>query len=542
MTLDGLLTLFGLLAAVVAVMSPVARLRLRVGLLAQVLVGVPVMGFVLYLEFFDLLNQPCRLASERVCAALTFYPASPLKPSAVAFLVVLIWILVAGLIHGLARPSPRDLSMLRRVVDELAQARRFGELTAFSAPYLPLLGRAADRGLALQRLHDRIAGWRGMPGGWAAILKGDKGTGSPATAAVGALKRRLAWLARIVPAQIRAEDAAGDVVRVLYGDPDLQRFLVEMRPGFGLALLRVPIRARFEFSDAFLEGLISRPGSALYVELERNLNLSGLRRYAIPDTNPLLHTLFADIVLADQLYVWRPVGNHLLRILRPGADDTYRKRLNRTHDDYDKDRWRDPVHAGILFFDIMVKEAAFQDHEYHMWLTYLEMVVEELAKAYDPEAEGVDAEAEFPTFGCRLIYDAFNAVGDWVALIENLPAGSRHRQVSAGLDLDDGRIPKMAAFSLARSLRAVLASDDLPEKFRNYMTEVAVGDVKALSKTGDGGRMRTALIRILIAGGDDSDPQHAVRLREAFLELDPVLRGYVEDLAAALDEVGPIWP
>lgn len=535
MTLDGFLTLFGLLAAVIAVMSPVARLRLRVGLLAQLVIGLPAMLLVLYLEFFDAVRQPCRLALGSACEILTVDPAGPVKPPGLAFLVVLVWIVAAVLVHRFARPSGADLPALRRLVDELAQERRYGELTTFTAPYLPLLGQAADRRLPLQRVRDRVASWRGvMAPGWAAILDPAGEPPVPMAAALAAVKRRMAGLARFIPAQIGAEEAAGDVLRVLFGDPELRRFLVEMRPSFGLSLLRVPVRARFDFSDAFLGDLIARPGSALYLELERNVNLSGLRRYALPDTNPLLHDLFADIHLADTLHVWKPVGDHLLRILRPGAGDAYRASLARSVDDYDKDRWRDPVFAGVLFFDIMVKEAAFQDHGYHMWLTYIEMVVEELANAHDPAAAGLDADAEFPTFGCRLIYDALNAIGEWVVLIQDLPLGSRQRQVTPGMNRDDGRIPKMAAFSLARSLRAILRSEGLPAKFRHYMTEVVVGDLKSLPMTGDGGRMRAGLVKILVAGGDDPDPKHAARLRASFAGLDPVLRGYVEDLAEAL--------
>lgn len=493
--------------------------------------GLPSFLLILYLEFFDVLALPCLASSERVCHALILGAGTPITPAEAAFLVVLIWMAAALMVHQMARPSVSSLRPLRGLVGDLAQERRWAELITFVTPYMRTLVRTCTRTTPIQRLHDTLASWSDTSdSGLRALLEPP----TPRSKILSELRRRFAWLSRLFPRYSAEQEAAEDVVRVLYRDHNLRKFIVDMRPAFGAELLSLPLRERFDFADAFLGDLIAQPGSALYVEIERNQNLSGLRRYALPASNRILHTLFSDISVAKALGAWSPIGNDALRRLRPGYDDDYLRRLNRGAEDYDIERWRDPVALAIRYFDIMVTEAAFQSERYPMWLDYIVSIIEGLAQAYNPAGPGVDADAEFPSFGARLIYDAMDALGGWVKLIDDLPLNSPLRTVTPAPGRDDGRIPKVAAVALARSLRAVLSTDVLPEGFRDYMTQVAIRDVVGLSRNGDAGRLRKGLVELLRRGGDTLNYDHLYRIRASFARQDHVLRSDAADLAAAL--------
>jgi len=534
-TLDGFLTVLGLAAAVYAVVPAVPRLRAGLALVIQGPVAVLAVTLALYFEFFSLLSRPCALPWSSVCAAITLQPQG-LQPTQIAFLVVLIWLPLAWIIHKLARPGPGTLPAIGRLVDEMIYEQRFAELITFIEPYLPFIAAAAGRDLPLQRLSDQCARWRRGPSTRAEWPKPPfLDALEPETAPQPLGWRRFlplvghlgAWL----PSQARAEDAASDIVRALLNDPGLRKFTVEMRPYFGLPLMKLSAGRPDDFAEQFLTDLIAHRGSALYRELEQNQNLSGLRRYHIPERNRLLTFLLTDARMAERLSAYRPIGEHTLKMLRPGQDITYLQRLNHKPERFDDECWQDPVWAALFFFDIMIKEAAFQDIAWHMWLYYVPLIVDGLVANHDETGEGVDPSDEHPTIGTFLIYRAFDMVGSWVALIEDLPATSVHRLVPTGRD-QNGNIPQSAAIALGRCLATVLLSDRVGGSFKTYLMTVVARDVKGLPKASP---IREALIRSIFSGGIDfSKTSYAPRLRTAFGAIDFLLRSDVEDLAAAI--------
>lgn len=194
----------------------------------------------------------------------------------------------------------------------------------------------------------------------------------------------------------------------------------------------------------------------------------------------------------------------------------------------------------LFFFDIMVKEAAFQDVTWHMWLYYFPLIVEALEANYDDTGEGIDPSDEHPTIGAFLIYHAFDMLGDWVKLIDELPADSSHRQVEAGGRHQNGNIPKSATIALGRSLSTVLMSNRIGDEFKTYLMEVVARDVKGLKA---GSPIRAALIHAIVTGGVDfSRAGYLPRLRTAFGSIDFVLRFDVADLDAAITPPRPAPP
>lgn len=541
MTLDGLLAVLALTAAIYALIPPVPRLRARLALSVQLPLALAAFVAILYLEFFETVGQPCPALVGEACARLTFRPEGTFKPNQLAFLVVLGWMMLAWCVHKLARPGAGALVAIRRLADRLVYEQRYAELTDFVEPYLPFVAQAADRKLPLQRLSVQLAEWRGeglISGAWRGILNLPPEKPTSGWSAWRRLLPFIGRLGRTLPSQRSAEEAAQDLLRLLFTTPALRRFIVDSRPYFALPLLMVRTYERADFFEAYMKDLAASPSSALFQELEQNQNFAKGHRYALPERNRLLFFLFADAERAEELSAWKPVGDYMLKLLRTGDGPGYLEYLDGSPEGFEAERWHDPVFAGVFYFDVMVTSAAYQGVRYHMWLMYFFDVVERLVESYDDSDPSVEATDEFPTRGARLLYEAFNTLGNWVRLVDELPAGSFHQNVPADPFHGEGRIPVTAAQTLGRSMRTVLMAQNVSSGLRQYMLEVAVRDLKDLGQTPEGRAMRGYLARTLVYAGAEREVRrdYVLRLAATFQTLDHVLRSDVPELSALLSE------
>ncbi|WP_304187741.1 hypothetical protein [Phenylobacterium aquaticum] len=538
MTLDGFLAAFALAAAIYAVIPSVHRLRATLALWPQALLAFVSLSLVLYLEYFRYLGQPCWLSSQKLCQIITLQQADqPQEAKDFAFLVVLVWAVIAVAIYRTAKPGPTALAPMRRLVDDLNYERRYAELIGLIEPHLNFIAKASRRGLPVQRLSDQLEIWRQRgteAGEWMALLRREEPKADTGWAT---WRRALPVLGRLgacVPGLRKAEEAAGDIIRVLMSSPGLLNFVVGMRPYFGLSLLKSGAQRSSDYCYSYLTKLIEEPGSILYYEIEHNQNLSKGGRYALLARNRILHYLFSDARRAETLGVWKPIGDHTLTILRGGRD--YLARLNRPPHQFDVECLKDPVWVATSFFEIMVHEAAHQGIRWHMWLYYMPEIVKLLVENYN-ESSDVDPDDEFPTFGCRLIYEIFDGMGEWVGMIRDLPKDSHHRQVQCGLNGDNGNIPKSAALAIGRALVPIVMSDSLNHRFAQTMVEVVVRDIRDLYPEGETQLMRAALVEAVANGGSSwTGSAFPRRLSVLLRQIDPLLVGDVEDLTAAIRE------
>lgn len=100
--------------------------------------------------------------------------------------------------------------------------------------------------------------------------------------------------------------------------------------------------------------------SLLYRDLQNNTSTDGIYRYKIEEENRLIHALFSDMDRAEDLDIYKPIGDGVRDIIvdqrRKEYDEYNDQRLTDTRisDDH---IFRDPVFIGIQFFDVMVREA-----------------------------------------------------------------------------------------------------------------------------------------------------------------------------------------
>jgi hypothetical protein len=95
-----------------------------------------------------------------VCDGLVIQPGAAFTPAMAAFLVVLVWMLLACLVAICLPPSQRSIRAMADLVEQLFHQQRYGEAVDFVLPHLGFLERAQNRKLWNQKSKDWLTGKR----------------------------------------------------------------------------------------------------------------------------------------------------------------------------------------------------------------------------------------------------------------------------------------------------------------------------------------------------------------------------------------------
>lgn len=546
MSLDGFLTFLGLLAASLAVMSPVARLQLRMAAVRLVVFSILLFGFILYLEFFDLVGLTCPDLMSGVCPVVD--KAGPVTPQQAAFLAVITWLAV--LAHAWLRPklNLRTLPTLRRLVDRLVETRSHSDLIDLLEHHLGFIDTCASGNLRFQLRRTALVGEYESLGFAIAIslpvdLFGEVEEQTPPTrlqrfcAMVSGLPRRARRLiGSCLPERAWARSAATGVLNTVLRNPRVVEFISEHRPRFGARLILLQSRNVTDFADDFLDWQIGHRESSLYTEI-RELNGTRGVAHVLSEDTPVLRALFADAEIARRLAPYQPVGERIIALLNPANGTEYPTQLNKAYDRNwdDHGRWNDPLFVGIRFFDIMVRAAARDGVEWHMWLYYMTHMAESVEKIYD-EDEG-DQDREFPTRAGVLLDDIVETVRDWISIANRVSEGSPHRiPQDDRVDAENGNIPKSAAIALGQCLSGLLLSERITDRVKSAFVRSAIGAIEDLPRdAGESGRLRRVTIASVITGGGLRwEAEYRERLADFVAEVDRFRLAGLDDFTDAL--------
>lgn len=530
MTPDGFLSVLSIAIAVYALMTPVQKMQARLSLHMQALLAMFFLCGVIYLELFDTLQQSCGW-SQDLCNALRVDPPRTLSAQQMAFALILLWLVLAVNIHRFTRPSAAALSTFGKIVDQLLMDRRYDNLIVFLTPHMKFLTIGAERRFLFQALHDWLGGFAPYdPKNIFRVPRGPEQESRIRHWLPDGAKSSIAWLHRVVPSEARYEEIATDILVRLARSDDLRMVITRDRPYFAFSIFDVKFRERFEFANAYFRDLMADPNSVFYQEMKVGLSLSWTEGFNLEPYNHLQNYLLKDCRVADDLSVYKPIGDYVEELIGGEHDADYVQKLNGPKTATAE--YRDPTLNAISFFDIMVRRAAFQNVRSHMWLMYLTHFVERVEDVSALPPTSNEGWQEFPTFGAYLIYQVFDTLGDWVHLVRDLPETSSHIQFN---NRDLVSIPVFAAEALGRSLKRVLASDRLAEGFKTYMLEAVMYDIKNLFTQGIQGEARAMLIAHIIGGGvAGHDVAHHTNLHNYLGSTEYSLRSDVPDFVEAV--------
>jgi hypothetical protein len=534
MTLDGFITCLGLVVAALAMVSPVTRLQLgiaagRLGLWSALFTVA-----VLYFEFFDLVGLRCPRFLGAACPVLS--KDGPVTPQQAAFLVVFVWLIILANAWRRPKVTLRSLPTLARLVGRLAESARYSDLVDVVESSIGFIDDCAGGKLAFQLRRARLLGTPSAPQPHPLLLARGAETGQKPkriAAFVATLKRDYVAL---LPSDAPAREAAEAILQTVLRSGPVVDWIAEHRPRFGAGLLSLGSYKVGDFSERFVGWLIAHPGSALYDEIQDNQNLARCG-YVLSDHNPVLRALLEDAAVAERLEIYRPVGEHALAMLNPANAPVYVAALNLPFGAQwdERGRWRDESFVAIRFFDIMVRAAACQGVPWHMWLYYLDHIVERLEALYD-DATGAEVFGEFPTRAARLIYAAIDALSEFVRVASEVGEGSPHRApANDRVDHENDNIPKSAALALGICLRTVILSDRIGDPVKRTLLSVALSPLREGRMRGGHERLRAVLVGSIMAGGVvGGGPAYLERLRGLYADIDKPWHDDLDDFRAAL--------
>jgi len=540
MTIDGFLTCLTLIAALYALASPIARYRLQLLGWRLWLPSLMALLAVVYLELFEVIGTPC---SSEWCQRLVLDPPRSPDPKQIAFIVTLLWLSYVAFIARRPVVKASKLPVLGRLADRLEIERRYGELIAVIQPHISTIIKAARRELWLQKFLDQVRA-HGNKNSWLELInpppekplrRWDRIKRKAHSGMLYALKP----LAMLFPKVDARESAASRILRILYTNEKLVEYLSRERPLVALDIMLKRHSYDYDFSDRAFHYMISDRGGQLPREIILNQNTSRCF-YEIDPHNEIIYALLSDANIAEKLEVYRPIGNYPLELIEENSDG-YRDVISASKPRKDESIFSDPSFVAIRFFDIMIRSSMRDSIEWHMWLFYMNLLVDKLVEYMSIKHPDYDAEKEFPNFAHYLIYEVFSSYGSWLQAIDCCPEDSPAVRIqSVEPRHDNGSIIKSTMLSIGQSLGHLVQSANVTDDFVTYILEIVMRDLKGLAAKPGGGVLVDALTRSIIARGAYGEkPEYGERLKRCFGQMDLMIRFDSDVFGAALEAAYP---
>lgn len=423
-----LLTILGVIAAVWALVTPNARLRLRFCLAWW---DWALVGFAFLLSNY-LVFAP---ALKSLDLYFSFGPWKwGLDSSSAVYLISL-----AVAIYILFRLKNPKLSVGRtgiflNLVENLHLTKRYDDLAQLLAPQLEKLISIIDRPMK-NRLCDKIAN----------ILR--------------------------ISNHETASEYAREALSNIVSSPELTNHFALAHPSLCLELIKIEPIVRSDFTSNFISALLNSPNSRLYVELKNNLNVSRGHRLFIPKNNRILHFFFSNAKFAADLAIYRDIGEYLH--WRLDEDEKIIETLNKSLGSYyDVSKYKCPIYSGVTLFEIMVHEGIHQGLQDHLWLHYYKYYAKKIIKNMNRQSDEFNGEWETPFH--FLLCHLFSVATDWAEQCEWIDEKEIPQENKETDDFDLHYISKESTKLISDMLQLVLTNNKLTLKSRKDILDIVV--------------------------------------------------------------------
>lgn len=541
MSIDGFLTFLGLLVAGFALLDEVSKLRILLHLKRQVIAFVIFFFLVTFLILPENANENVpKIYPAYIADLVVWSDSTTIGSGGIAFLLVMAWVVVACVFYKASRPSPSALSRLSILAERLEAQGRFIELIDLVKPFLPVIVKASSRKFIRQRIHDWLCSGGPFSSSISDIFQPLNAESNCVSRFLRTVRRRSTGIARpivsklaaLVPAMRKSTAGAKDLEILLLRSTGLRNHLVSSNADFIIDLMKFPESETESFLSDMIERMISHPDSHFYRELDLMDARGAGDSFIREDQIVLMKSLALDSQFASRHEVWNPVFGGLLKIVK--NDETYRQKLLKPCED-GKSLLGDPTYCALKFFSAMVSRAASSGIEKHMWLMLLSDLALKLSDIHC-SWPAVRAENEFPTLAMRLLFEITSVQKDWIDLRKTLPDDNFHNSKEEIERSDGASIIICAACDYALTIRNILSSKHLPERFKQDRWQSFARTISEVPLNSRYCFLRSMLI------SEALNPQHDYekigdlkpQLRLIHSGIDSVVRAQTKDLERAL--------
>lgn len=260
-------------------------------------------------------------------------------------------------------------------------------------------------------------------------------------------------------------------------DPHFSGVHPNIAPELGIRIIEdnnIEKSFKKDFTREFLKTQVQTENSLLRREIPENQYLEDRWKYAIQDENELLAALLIDISRAEDLVVYNAAGsaaNDVLREHRHIENDPYHEPRLSPHKGADYYAYNDPIFTTIRFIDLVMVRAIEKDSDYPMGLTEIMSLTRNICQNFDITSAS-DPSAEWPNDYAFFLYHIFQALVDWVRVVEYEYENKSDYSIELNEIREDwtGSATSSAVVCLFKCHREVLTCSNIPDDYKDYIS------------------------------------------------------------------------
>ena len=170
------------------------------------------------------------------------------------------------------------------------------------------------------------------------------------------------------------------------------------------------------FVNRYLKILMTNKNGVFFREIRNNQNLGSFDAYRIEKERPILYALFNDIEVCSVNQAWRGVGEPAIIEMQEEAKKEYSVLREPNIEQENDTVWSFRIKIAIWYFDIMVRQAIVQNIDKHMWQFYYYHFVKVIISNM-PNLPFVDSELNKNSRNFDLIEEIFMNMTCWKNVI-----------------------------------------------------------------------------------------------------------------------------
>lgn len=416
---------------------------------------------VLYLQFISTVGVECDTNLFGDCSPVRMTETQAQDWS---FGIVILWTVSIVILASRKKISARHLARFKKLLQQLISEERFGTAADLLEPQIALLGKVEARRFLGPSIHEQIRLWNPHP-------FFDRNSAKPRP-----VLKHFSWLSVLFPSGDTNRDTVWAIQKEISNSTDFVQYIASKRSRMSFLLATVGGWQRSFYVENLLDALLNDRSSDFYKECNTLYVSSSNPSNFEAESHPFLTTFVKNPKFAEELGIWKPVGDYVLRMTNIHTKSDYIEFLNSPAVDMEREALNDPIFTTTNFFHIMIMQAMLSDVRYHMWLYYLEYFVRNLTQLYDESGDNVDRDAEHPIRNAYFIWTILRTLTSLIEATRDLPDDSSHLNISK----PDGshqneNIPKSAVICISGCLRTILKAPTIGETFKEYCAEIVLG-------------------------------------------------------------------
>lgn len=171
-----------------------------------------------------------------------------------------------------------------------------------------------------------------------------------------------------------------------------------------------------DFINRYLKILMTNKNGNFFREIRNNQNLGQFDAYSIDEERPILYALFNDIKVCSINQAWRGIGEPAILEMHEEAKKEYSVLRESDKEQESDTTWSFRITIAIWYFDIMVREAIKQNVNDHMWMYYYRHFVSVLISNMQ-ELPFANSDLNKQSRSFDLVEDIFSKMMDWKDVI-----------------------------------------------------------------------------------------------------------------------------